>query len=83
MNNISVVKLLSHKEGEYYDERDLECLCNLLRTIGKLLDHEKMKKQMDIYSAKINSLSKDERLSSRIRFLLKVFFLFDMDFFYD
>ena len=83
MNDISIVKLLSHKEGEYYDERDLECLCNLLRTIGKLLDHEKMEKQMDEHFTKIDSLSKDERLSSRIRFLLKVFFLFDMDFFYD
>ena len=64
------------------DERDFECLCKLLKTVGKLLDQPKSVKRMDAYFVRIQELTQDESLSSRIRFMLQVskkknfFFLF-------
>jgi hypothetical protein len=39
------------------DEDTIECLCKLMATIGKLLDHEKAKHYMDYYFEQVRSLS--------------------------
>jgi hypothetical protein len=38
------------------DEDTIECLCKLMATIGKLLDHEKAKHYMDYYFEQVRSL---------------------------
>ncbi|KAJ1272086.1 hypothetical protein BS78_06G175800 [Paspalum vaginatum] len=59
--------------GEYQnpDEEDLEALCKLMSTIGEMIDHPRAKAHMDFYLDLIKKLSKNLRLSSRIRFLLE------------
>ncbi|XP_028329771.1 eukaryotic translation initiation factor 4 gamma 1-like [Gouania willdenowi] len=61
-----VVKLLKN-----HDEKSLECLCRLLSTIGKDLDFEKAKPQMDEYFNQMNKIIKEKMTSSRIRFMLQ------------
>lgn len=50
---------------------DLECLCQIMRTIGPRLDHEKAKSLMDQYFARMRSLMQNVELPARIRFLLQ------------
>lgn len=50
---------------------DIECLCQILNTIGQRLDHEKAKGLMDQYFARIHTLAGCQELPSRIRFLLQ------------
>ncbi|KAJ6826289.1 eukaryotic translation initiation factor 4G-like [Iris pallida] len=59
--------------GQYQnpDEEDIEALCKLLSTIGGIIDHPKAKKLMDAYFSRMLNLSTNEKLSSRIRFLLR------------
>lgn len=60
------------------DEDNLESMCKLMTTIGKMLDHEKAKNWMDVYFDMMRSLE-DKRspengqlvLSNRIRFMLR------------
>ncbi|XP_028329643.1 eukaryotic translation initiation factor 4 gamma 1-like [Gouania willdenowi] len=61
-----VVKLLKN-----HDDKSLECLCRLLSTIGKDLDFEKAKPQMDEYFNQMNKIIKEKMTSSRIRFMLQ------------
>ncbi|XP_028331019.1 eukaryotic translation initiation factor 4 gamma 1-like [Gouania willdenowi] len=61
-----VVKLLKN-----HDNKSLECLCRLLSTIGKDLDFEKAKPQMDEYFNQMNKIIKEKMTSSRIRFMLQ------------
>uniref|UniRef100_A0A8C5GC40 Eukaryotic translation initiation factor 4 gamma 1-like n=1 Tax=Gouania willdenowi TaxID=441366 RepID=A0A8C5GC40_GOUWI len=61
-----VVKLLKN-----HDEKSLECLCRLLSTIGKDLEFEKAKPQMDEYFNQMNKIIKEKMTSSRIRFMLQ------------
>ncbi|CAI9090868.1 OLC1v1025739C1 [Oldenlandia corymbosa var. corymbosa] len=53
------------------DEEDIEALCKLMSTVGERVDHPKAKDQVDAYFEKMKSLSEDDHLSSRIRFMLK------------
>ncbi|KAM4723192.1 LOW QUALITY PROTEIN: eukaryotic translation initiation factor 4 gamma 2 [Rhinophrynus dorsalis] len=48
---------------------DLECLCQIMRTVGPRLDHEKAKSLMDQYFARMCALKSSKDLPSRIRFL--------------
>ncbi|TNN00152.1 hypothetical protein fugu_011398 [Takifugu bimaculatus] len=50
---------------------DLECLCQIMRTVGPRLDHEKAKSLMDQYFARMRSLMNNKELPARIRFLLQ------------
>ena len=59
--------------GQYKDpdEEDLEALCKLMSTTGKMIDHEKVKEHMDAYFDRMKTLSNNMNLSSRVRFMLK------------
>uniref|UniRef100_A0A8C7MC35 Eukaryotic translation initiation factor 4, gamma 2b n=1 Tax=Oncorhynchus kisutch TaxID=8019 RepID=A0A8C7MC35_ONCKI len=50
---------------------DLECLCQIMRTVGPRLDHEKAKSLMDQYFGRMLSLMNNKELPARIRFLLQ------------
>lgn len=59
--------------GEYQnpDEEDVEALCKLMSTIGRIIDHQKAKEHIDAYFRRMESLSNNQKLSSRLRFMLK------------
>uniref|UniRef100_A0A9J7X4U6 RING-type E3 ubiquitin transferase n=1 Tax=Cyprinus carpio carpio TaxID=630221 RepID=A0A9J7X4U6_CYPCA len=61
-----IVKLLKR-----HNEESLECLCCLLSTIWKHLDHEKAKPRMDQYLNQMKKIIKERKTSSRIRFMLQ------------
>ncbi|KAJ8393135.1 hypothetical protein AAFF_G00068180 [Aldrovandia affinis] len=50
---------------------DLECLCQIMRTVGPRLDHEKAKSLMGQYFGRMRSLMNNKDLPARIRFLLQ------------
>ncbi|XP_074522620.1 eukaryotic translation initiation factor 4 gamma 2a [Halichoeres trimaculatus] len=50
---------------------DLECLCQIMRTVGPKLDHDKAKSLMDQYFGRMESLTNSKELPARIRFLLQ------------
>ncbi|KAL2536676.1 Eukaryotic translation initiation factor 4G [Forsythia ovata] len=53
------------------NEEDVEALCELMGTIGVMIDHPKAKKYMDAYFDIMAQLSNNMKLSSRVRFMLK------------
>ncbi|CAA2956164.1 eukaryotic translation initiation factor 4G-like [Olea europaea subsp. europaea] len=59
--------------GQYQnlDEEDVEALCKLMSTIGKMIDHPKAKEHMDAYFDIMAKLSNNMKLSSRARFMLR------------
>ncbi|KAG6483856.1 eukaryotic translation initiation factor 4G-like [Zingiber officinale] len=59
--------------GQYQnpDEEDIEALCKLMSTIGEMIDHPKAKEHMDAYFDVIAKLSMNQKLSSRVRFMLR------------
>ncbi|XP_070561579.1 uncharacterized protein [Ptychodera flava] len=61
-----VVKLL-----KAHDHESLECLCSLLSTIGKDLEHEKAKPRVDQYFAQMDRIFKSKKYSVRVRFMLQ------------
>uniref|UniRef100_A0A3Q3A949 Eukaryotic translation initiation factor 4 gamma 2 n=1 Tax=Kryptolebias marmoratus TaxID=37003 RepID=A0A3Q3A949_KRYMA len=50
---------------------DLECLCQIMKTVGPKLDHAKAKSLMDQYFSRMRSLMNNKDLPARIRFLLQ------------
>jgi len=62
-----IVRLLKNSE----DERDIECLCNLLKKVGKTLDTPQARNFFESYFNRIQTLSTSKNLPSRIRFMLK------------
>ncbi|KAJ8986086.1 hypothetical protein NQ317_003381 [Molorchus minor] len=50
---------------------DLECLCQILRTCGRLLDSDKGNYLMNQYFGRMENLAKNQDLQPRIRFMLK------------
>ncbi|XP_030843134.1 eukaryotic translation initiation factor 4 gamma 3 isoform X1 [Strongylocentrotus purpuratus] len=60
-----VMKLLKAR-----DDDSLECLCNLMATIGKNVDHEKAKNRIDQYFSKIDKIIASQTNQPRIRFLM-------------
>ncbi|XP_034536009.1 eukaryotic translation initiation factor 4 gamma 2a [Notolabrus celidotus] len=50
---------------------DLECLCQIMRTIGPKLDHERARSLMNQYFGRMKSLTVNMELPARIRFLLQ------------
>ncbi|KAJ8573417.1 hypothetical protein K7X08_009928 [Anisodus acutangulus] len=59
--------------GDYQnpDEENIEALCKLMSTIGEMIDHAKAKEHMDAYFDRMEKLSNNMKLSSRVRFMLK------------
>ncbi|KAK4372335.1 hypothetical protein RND71_007719 [Anisodus tanguticus] len=59
--------------GDYQnpDEENVEALCKLMSTIGVMIDHAKAKEHMDAYFDRMEKLSNNMKLSSRVRFMLK------------
>ena len=53
------------------DEEDHDALCNLFRTIGDTIDNSKNQPYMKVYFNKMDRLSNDKALSSRLRFMYK------------
>nr|XP_046243811.1 eukaryotic translation initiation factor 4 gamma 2a isoform X2 [Scatophagus argus] len=50
---------------------DLECLCQIMKTVGPKLDHDKAKSLMDQYFGRMQILTTSKELPARIRFLLQ------------
>ena len=50
---------------------DMECLCEIMRTVGRRLDHERARGWMDQYFERICTYQEDAELPSRIRFMLQ------------
>ncbi|XP_064642911.1 eukaryotic translation initiation factor 4 gamma 1-like isoform X3 [Lineus longissimus] len=53
------------------DEDNLECLCRLLTTIGKDIDHDKAKPRIDQYFQQMDKIVKQKRTSARVRFMIQ------------
>lgn len=68
-----IQQLVSKKKDESMASKseDLECLCQIMKTVGRLLDTEKARKLMDQYFERITWYSGSTDLPARIRFMLK------------
>lgn len=53
------------------DEENIEALCKLMSTIGEMIDHAKAKEHMDAYFGMMQKMSTSQKLSSRVRFMLR------------
>jgi translation initiation factor 4G len=65
-----VKKLLGNVENP--EEEEIESLCKLLTTVGKLLDTQRAGPHMDIYFARMRELTKNPKVNSRMQFMLLV-----------
>ncbi|PBK86878.1 ARM repeat-containing protein [Armillaria gallica] len=61
-----VKKLLLNPE-----EENIESLCVLLTTVGKLMDTTMAQAHMDVYFSRVKELAKSPNVSSRIQFMLR------------
>ncbi|UPR04446.1 translation initiation factor 4G [Chloropicon primus] len=59
------------KNIENPEPESVECLCKLLTTIGGQIDQPKSKKMIDEYFRRLEQLSKNPVLDSRIRFMVQ------------
>ena len=50
---------------------DIECLCEIMRTVGQRLDHDRARPWMDQYFERISAYQSNSELPARIRFLLQ------------
>lgn len=50
---------------------DIECLCQIMRTCGRILDSDKGRGLMDQYFRRMNSLAESRELPLRIKFMLR------------
>ena len=64
-----IQKLLGNFQNP--DEEDLEALCTLMSAIGDMIDHAKAKAHMDAYFDMMLKLSTSQKLSYRVRFMLR------------
>ena len=71
---ITEILLTRDADGEYTewkvapDDAEIELLCHLLRTVGKMLDESCKDDQMDMFFQRLLHLSQDKQFSSRMRF---------------
>ncbi|KAG1737870.1 armadillo-type protein [Suillus paluster] len=63
-----VKKLLGNVEN--LEEEELESLCQLLKTVGQLLDTPKARAHMDAYFTRMKELRKSLNVSARMQFML-------------
>ncbi|KIK22680.1 hypothetical protein PISMIDRAFT_679874 [Pisolithus microcarpus 441] len=64
-----VKKLLGNMENP--KEEEIESLCQLLRTVGQLLDVPKARAHMDVYFQRMKELRKSPNVSPRVQFMLQ------------
>ncbi|KIJ65955.1 hypothetical protein HYDPIDRAFT_151661 [Hydnomerulius pinastri MD-312] len=64
-----VKKLLGNVENP--EEEEIESLCQLLKTVGQLLDVPKARAHMDVYFTRMKELGKITNVSSRMQFMLQ------------
>ncbi|KAG2366186.1 armadillo-type protein [Suillus spraguei] len=64
-----VKKLLRNIESP--EEEEIEGLCQLLKTVGQLLDTPKAHAHMDVYFTRMKELSKSYNVSTRMQFMLQ------------
>jgi translation initiation factor 4G len=65
-----VRKLLGNVKNP--EEEEIESLCQLLKTVGQLLDTQKARAHMDVYFTRMKELGKSTNVSSRMQFMLQV-----------
>lgn len=65
-----IQNLLARRAAAEHHE-DLECLAQLVRTCGRVLDSERGRGLMEQYFARIETLSASRELAPRIRFMLR------------
>lgn len=65
-----VKKLLGNVENP--EEEEIESLCQLLKTVGQLLDVPKARAHMDVYFTRMKELCKSLNVSPRMQFMLQV-----------
>lgn len=65
-----IQNLLARRAAAEHHE-DLECLAQLVRTCGRVLDSERGRRLMDQYFDRIEVLSTSRELAPRIRFMLR------------
>ena len=65
-----VKKLLGNVENPV--EEEIESLCQLLKTVGQLLDVPKARAHMDIYFVRMKKLCESPNVSPRVQFMLQV-----------
>ncbi|KAK6973350.1 eukaryotic translation initiation factor 4 gamma 2 [Biomphalaria glabrata] len=68
-----IKQLLEKKKNAQLKDmsEDLECLCQIMRTIGPRIDLPKARAWMDQYFERINQFAANSELPSRIRFMLQ------------
>ncbi len=67
--HLCIKKLLANATDP--EEEEIESLCKLMTTVGKLLDTEKARGHMDVYFQRMKEMSKNEEsINSRMRFML-------------
>ncbi|KAH7909368.1 ARM repeat-containing protein [Hygrophoropsis aurantiaca] len=64
-----VKKLLGNVENP--EEEEIESLCQLLKTVGRILDNVKARAHMDVYFTRMRELGKSANVSSRMQFMLQ------------
>ncbi|KAG2366166.1 armadillo-type protein [Suillus spraguei] len=64
-----VKKLLGNVENP--KEEEIESLCQLLKTVGQLLDTQKARAHMDVYFTRMKELGKSLNVNSRMQFMLQ------------
>lgn len=52
------------------EEEEIECCCKMLTTSGSMLDTSQAKKVMNAYFKRLQELSSDSKMSSRLRFMI-------------
>jgi translation initiation factor 4G len=65
-----VKKLLNNVDNP--EEEEIESLCKLLTTVGKLLDTARGGPYMDIYFTRMRELTKNPKVNSRMQYMLLV-----------
>ncbi|KAF7792743.1 hypothetical protein EIP86_003841 [Pleurotus ostreatoroseus] len=64
-----VKKLLGNVENP--EEEEIESLCQLLTTVGALLDTPKARAHMDVYFSRMKELTRTGNVNSRMQFMLQ------------
>ncbi|KAJ3523992.1 hypothetical protein NM688_g8638 [Phlebia brevispora] len=64
-----VKKLLGNVENP--EEEEIESLCQLLTTVGALLDTPKARAHMDVYFSRMKELARTGNVNSRMQFMLQ------------
>ncbi|KAH7928676.1 hypothetical protein BV22DRAFT_1126335 [Leucogyrophana mollusca] len=64
-----VKKLLGNVENP--EEEEIESLCQLLKTVGQILDNPKARAHMDVYFTRMKEFGKSTNVSSRMQFMLQ------------